>query len=49
MAWKAVFTISGFDDPEKLDEEIDRERLCDPEDPLTLALIYMYSMETFLN
>lgn len=48
-AWKIFFSASGIHQSDFLDDEIDREGLCDPDDPLTLALLKMFSMETFLQ
>lgn len=49
QTWKAFFSVSGIYQLDYIDEEVDRETLCDPGHPLTVALVYMYSMETFLQ
>lgn len=49
QTWKAFFSVSGIYQMDEIDQEIERERLSDPDDPLTIALIYMYSMETFIQ
>ena len=48
QVWKAFFYISGIYQEEQFDEEITLETLWDPEDPLTIALIQLYSMDTFI-
>lgn len=48
IAWKSLFQIFGLDQKDVVDEEISQKALCNPNDPLTIALIYIYNMDTFI-
>ena len=43
--WKLLFDLSGLDD---LDKPLSKKILSDPKHPITMLILYIYSMECFI-